>query len=235
MRSPRNKHATRCGVSSDSVLLMRSRSSMGLRGQVRSARTNSGIFAPGWFVSRTIAGCGEARCSAPCMESAAPLGREVGLGSTHKREGEAPMLRKMILVIAAMAAISGAVALSSTEASARWGGRGWGGGHSAFGSVGVGRVGGWGWRGAGWRGGGWGWRGARVAGLGWRGAGWGWRGARVAGLGWRGPGWGWRRAGWGWGGWGWGGVGLLGVGIPVAYSCWRWVPTGWGSARVWVC
>ena len=36
------------------------------------------------------------------------------------------MLRKMILVIAAMAAISGAVALSSTEASARWGGRGWG-------------------------------------------------------------------------------------------------------------
>jgi hypothetical protein len=34
---------------------------------------------------------------------------------------------------------------------------------------------------------------------------------------------------------GWAGVGLLGVGIPVAYSCWRWVPTSWGSARVWVC
>jgi len=114
------------------------------------------------------------------------------------------MLRKMIFIIAAITAISGAVALSSTEASARWGGRGWGGGHFACGSGGVGRVGGWGWRGGGW----------------------GWRGARVAG-------WGWRRAGWGWGGWG--GVGLLGVGIPVAYGCWRWVPTGWGSARVWVC
>jgi hypothetical protein len=35
----------------------------------------------------------------------------------------------------------------------------------------------------------------------------------------------------GWGGWGWGGVGLVGVGI----RCWRWVPTGWGLARVWVC
>src|SRR4029450_375406 len=58
-----------------------------------------------------------------------------------------------------MGAIGGAVALSSTEASARWGGRGWGGGHAAFGSVGIGRVGGWGWRGAGGRGAGWGWRG----------------------------------------------------------------------------
>jgi hypothetical protein len=102
------------------------------------------------------------------------------------------MFRKMILVIAAMAATTGTVALSSTEASARWGGRGWGGGHFAFGS--VGRVGGWGWRG---------------------------------------PGWGWRRAGWGWGGWG--GIGLVGIGIPVAYSCWRWVPTSWGAARIWVC
>jgi hypothetical protein len=54
-------------------------------------------------------------------------------------------------------------------------------------------------------------------------------------VGWRGPGWGWRRAGWGWGGLGWAGVGLLGVGIPVAYSCWRWVPTSWGAARIWVC
>ena len=124
------------------------------------------------------------------------------------------MLRKMILVIAAMAAISGAVALSSTEASARWGGRGWGGGHFAFGSVGIGRVGGWGWRSPGW-----GWGGLRVAR-----AGWGWGG---------GPGWGWRRAGWGWGGWG--GLGLVGIGIPVVYSCWRWVPTSGGSARVWVC
>ena len=94
------------------------------------------------------------------------------------------MLRKMILVIAAIAAIGGAVALSSTEASARWGGRGWGGGHFAFGSVGVARVAGWGWRGPGWG---------------------------VARVGWRGPGWGWRRAGLGWGGWG--GVGLVGVGI----------------------
>src|SRR5689334_7934669 len=132
-----------------------------------------------------------------------------------------PMLRKIILVIAAIVTVSGAVALSSTEASARWGGRGWGGGHAAFGS--VGRVGGWGWRGA--RVAGWGWRGARVGG-------WGWRGARVAGWGWRGRGWGWRRAGWGWG---WGGLGFAAVGIPVAYSCWRWVPTGWGPARVWVC
>ena len=47
----------RCGVSSDSVPLMRSRSSMGSRGQDRSARTNSGTFAPSWFNSRTIAGC----------------------------------------------------------------------------------------------------------------------------------------------------------------------------------
>jgi hypothetical protein len=164
--------------------------------------------------------------AAPVWKGRCLLGGTVGLGSTHKREGEAPMLRKMILVIAAMAAISGAVALSGTEASARWGGRGWGGGHAAFGSVGVARVGGWGWRGAGWRGAGWGWRGARVAGWGGRGPGWG-----VARVGWRGPGWGWRRAGWGWGGWGWGGVGLVGVGI----SCWRWVPTGWGAARVWVC
>src|SRR3954469_4942494 len=100
-----------------------------------------------------------------------------------------PMLRKMILVIAAIVTVSGAVALSSTEASARWGGRGWGGGHAAFGS--VGRVGGWGWRGGGWRGAGWGWRGARVAGWGWRRPGWGWHR----------PGWGWRRAGLGWGGW----------------------------------
>src|SRR5215813_13540710 len=111
------------------------------------------------------------------------------------------MLRKMILVIAAIATISGSVALSSSEASARWGGRGWGGGHAAFGS--VGRVGGWGWRGAGWRGAGWGWR--------------------RAGWGWRGPGGGWRRAGWGWG---WGGLGLLGV--SVAENWWRWAPTAWG-------
>src|SRR5262245_49757102 len=202
MFSPRNRRAMSFVGSSDSVPLTRSRSSMGSSDQDRSARTNSGIFAPGWFNSRT--GRGQR-------------------GHDTKCEGETPMFRKMILVIAAMVAVSGAVALSSSEASARWGGRGWGGGHAAFGSVGVGRVGGWGWRGAGWRGGGWGWRGA-----GWRGGGWGWRGvgwrgARVAGWGWRGPGWrwGWRRAGWGWG---WGGLGLWG--IPVAYSsCWRSVPT----------
>src|SRR5215475_12944206 len=143
---------------------------MGSRDQDRSARTNSGIFVPGWFNSRA--------------------GR--GQGAKQNREGETPMLRKMILIIAAIATISGAVALSSSEASARWGGRGWGGGHAAFGS--VGRVGGWGWRGAGWRGLGWGGRGA---GWGWRGVGWGWRGGRFGGWGWRGPGWGWRRAGWG--------------------------------------
>src|SRR5207244_9087197 len=112
------------------------------------------ICAAGWFNSR--AGCGL---------RGARVGRHTRLGATHKCEGDTPMLRKMILVIAALAAISSAVALSSNEASARWGGRGWGGSHAAFGSVGIGRVGigrvgGWGWRGAGWRGAGWGWRGA---------------------------------------------------------------------------
>src|SRR5215510_4751808 len=213
---------------------MRSKSSMVSSGQDRSARTSSGIFARGWFNS--CAGRGLRGISGLRGTSGF---RGTGLGATHKCEGETPMLRKMILVIAALAAIGGAVALSSNEASARWGGgRGWGGGH-AFGSVGIGRVGGLGWRGAGWRGAGWGWRGA-----GWRGAGWGWRGARVAGWGWRGPGgggWGWRRAGLGWGGWGWRragwgwGWGLGSLAFAGTYSCTRWVPTAWGWSRVWVC
>src|SRR6266581_694519 len=176
----RNRHATRSGVSSVSVPLMRSKSSTGSKGQDRSARTNSGIFAPSWFNSWTIAGCGEFRTrrsdrsgdidpettsgaeeprAAPVWKARQVLGGKLDKGSTHTCKGETQMLRKMIFIIAAITAISGAVALSSTEASARWGGRGWGGGHFAFGSVGVGRVGGWGWRGAGWRGAGWGWRG----------------------------------------------------------------------------
>ena len=116
------------------------------------------------------------------------------------------MLGKRIAVIAAAAAIGGAVALSSTEASARCGGVGWGAGFRG-GGIGVARVGGWGWGG-----------GIGVV--------------RVGGWGWRRPVWG---AGWGWGapGWGWGGVGL-GV-VAVGVSCWRWVPTVWGPARVWVC
>jgi hypothetical protein len=141
------------------------------------------------------------------------------------------MLRKTMLIIAAAATIGSAVVLSSTDASARWGGRGWGGSHVAFrgGGVGFARAG-------------WGWRGARV---GWRGAGWGWRGA---GWGWRGGGWGWRTAGWGWGWrrpWLWGGIGLIGAPIyasawdyPIyasTWSCWRWQPTAWGPTRVWVC
>ena len=45
--------------------------------------------------------------------------------------------------------------------------------------------------------------------------------------------WNYNYGGWGWGGWGWGSRAF--AGIPVTYSCWRWVPTAWGSARVWVC
>ena len=248
MPSMRSRRATSCGVSSDFLVPpTRSRSSMGLRGQVRSARTNSGIFAPGWFNSRTMAGAVDrsrdyerkrrSRVPPFLLQSAAPLGRNCW--GQHTRQRRNPNDTKMILLIAAIAAISGAIAISSNEASARWAGRGWGGGHFAFGKVGVARVGGWGWRGAGWRGAGWrgaglGWRGpgwggvrvGRVGGWGWRGPGWG--GVRVGGWGWRGSGWGWRRAAWGWGG-----VGL--IGISVGYSCWRWVPTSWGWARVWVC
>jgi hypothetical protein len=114
------------------------------------------------------------------------------------------MLRKLIVAIASFITIGGAVALSSTEASAQWrGGWGWRGG-----GIGIGRVGGWGWRG-----------GVGVVGVG----GWGWRR----------PGWGWGGPGWGWGGpgWGWGGGGV----VVVSVSCWRWVPTVWGPARVWIC
>jgi hypothetical protein len=107
------------------------------------------------------------------------------------------MLRKTIVVAAAAASIGTAVALSSTGASAQWGGPGWGPGP--------------------------------IGGVGWRGGGWGWRG----------PGWGARRVGWGWGGpgLGWGGIGWAGAPVvaSVGFSCWRWVPTGWGLARVWVC
>ena len=75
-----------------------------------------------------------------------------------------------------------------------------------------------------WRGVGWGGGVARVGGWGWRGPGWGWGG-----------GWGWRGAGWG-PGWGWGvAAAPIVVGVPVVVSCWRWVPTVWGPARVWVC
>jgi hypothetical protein len=62
---------------------------------------------------------------------------------------------------------------------------------------------------------------------------------------WGGPGWGagpigggvWRGGGWGGPGLGWGGIGWAGAPIiaPVGFNCWRWVPTGWGLARVWVC
>jgi hypothetical protein len=96
--------AFREGVASDSVPPMRSRSSMGSRDQVRSARTNSGIFAPGWFNSlghslaaaRFVLGVGSierlraerrSACLRSCLGSAAPLGRDVGLGSnTSEKE-----------------------------------------------------------------------------------------------------------------------------------------------------
>ena len=39
-----------------------------------------------------------------------------------------------------------------------------------------------------------------------------------------------------WGGVGWGGVGFVGAPIfAYGVSCWRWAPTVWGPARVWVC
>jgi hypothetical protein len=76
------------------------------------------------------------------------------------------MLRKLLLVIVAVASLS-AVSLAPTPASA-WHG-GW--------------RGGWGWGGGGWGpgwGGGWGpgWRAAWGPGWGWRRAGWGWGGPR---------------------------------------------------------
>src|SRR5215470_11285825 len=77
--------------------------------------------------------------------------------------GETPMLRKMLIITAAAATIGGAVALSSTEASAQWGVRHWDGAH----------FGGWGWGGPGW---------------GWQRPAWGWGGP---GWGWRRPVWGW--------------------------------------------
>jgi len=126
------------------------------------------------------------------------------------------MLRKMMLLIAALATIASALAFSSTDASARWG-RGVG-----VGGIGVARVGGLGWGG-----------GVVRPGLGWGG------GVVRPGLGWGGgvrPGWGWGggvRPGWGWGGWGWP-VGGVVIGVPVV-TCWRWVPTAWGWARAWVC
>jgi len=78
---------------------------------------------------------------------------------------------------------------------------------------------------------------ARWGGVGWGGG--GWRGGVAIGRvgGWGGAGWGWRRPGWGWRGpgWGWGaGVGFVGAPI-LGVSCWRWAPTVWGPARVWVC
>jgi len=81
---------------------------------------------------------------------------------------------------------------------------------------------------------------ARWGGVGWGGG--GWRGGvaigRVGGWGGGGAGWGWRRPGWGWRGpgWGWGGIGFVGAPVfGLGISCWRWVPTAWGPARVWVC
>jgi hypothetical protein len=79
------------------------------------------------------------------------------------------MLRKILLVIVAVASLS-AASLAPTPASAYWRGGGWGWG------------GGWG---PGWRGGGWGpgwgvaWGPGWGPGWGWRRAGWGWGGPRV--------------------------------------------------------
>jgi hypothetical protein len=122
---------------------------------------------------------------------------------------ELPMLRKTLIVISTAAAISGAMALSSTDAYSR---DGWGGG------VGMARIGGWGWRGPGWGGG---------VGIG-----------RIGGWGWRSPGWGAVRAarigGWGWGRPGWGALGAAPI-LAFGGSCWRSVPTRWGWSRVWAC
>jgi len=139
-------------------------------------------------IQRLRAGAQEPR-AAPVWKGGA-FGRDCWDWGQRTNEKERPRCyARMILVIAAMAAISGAVALSSTEASPLGRPRlGWW--PRRFRQCCVARVvDGDGVAQDGVRGMGLAWRSRRR--MGWRGPGWG-----VARVGWRGPGWGWRRAGW---------------------------------------
>src|SRR5215510_210427 len=74
-----SRHAKSCGVSSDSVPLMRSRNLMDSRDRVRSPRTNSGIFAPSWFNSQTMLAAVQFVLGAWAVESLG--GREITSGA----------------------------------------------------------------------------------------------------------------------------------------------------------
>ncbi|HEY1453499.1 MAG TPA: hypothetical protein VGF57_08560 [Roseiarcus sp.] len=150
--------------------------------------------------------------------------------------------RTIVAGLAALA-MSAAVVLPSTPASAgggfRMGGGGFGGGWHGGGGWGGGGFRGGGWGGGGWHGGGWGGGGWR--GVGWRGAGWGggWRGGWAGGRVWHGGYW---NNGIWYNGW-WGpavAAGLLtgaviasnsGWGYGGGDGCWQFRPTydGYGN------